>query len=46
MSQITFNGLKAAAIQVSCAMLGMLFIAWTAIKTGKPEKARSITCYI
>jgi transposase len=46
LSRITLKGLKAAGIQVSYAILGMLFIAWTAIKTGKPEKARSITYYI
>lgn len=45
-SKISFKGLKAAATQVSYAVLGMLFVAWTAIKTGKPEKARSITYYV
>jgi len=45
-SKITFKGLKAAAIQVSYAMLSTFFIAWTAIKIGKPEKARSITYYV
>jgi hypothetical protein len=38
--------LKAAVTQVSYAMLGILFVAWTAIKSGKPEKARSITHYV
>jgi hypothetical protein len=38
--------LKAAVTQVSNAMLGILFVAWTAIKSGKPEKARSITHYV
>ena len=46
LSKITFKGLKAAATQVSYAILGILFVAWTAVKTGKPEKARSITYYI
>jgi len=46
LGKITFKGLKAAATQVSYAVLSMLFIAWTAIKTGKPEKARSITYYV
>jgi len=46
LGKITFKGLKAAAMQVSYAVLGMLFVAWTAIKTGKPEKARSITYYV
>lgn len=46
LGKVTLKGLKAAAIQVSYAVLGMLFIAWTAIKTGKPEKARSITYYV
>jgi transposase len=46
LGKVTFKGLKAAAIQVSYAILGMLFVAWTAIKTGKPEKARSITYYV
>jgi len=46
LGKVTFKGLKAAAIQVSYAVLGMLFVAWTAIKTGKPEKARSITYYV
>lgn len=46
LSKITFKGLKAAATQVSYAVLSLLFIAWTAIKTGKPEKARSITYYV
>jgi hypothetical protein len=38
--------LKAAVTQVSYAVLSMLFTAWTSIKTGKPEKARSITYYV
>jgi len=46
LSKITFKGLKAAATQVSYAVLSMLFVAWTAVKTGKPEKARSITYYV
>ena len=46
LGKVTFRGLKAAAIQVSYAILGMLFVAWTAIKTGKPEKARGITYYV
>jgi IS5 family transposase len=46
LSRITFKGLKAAATQVSYAVLGILFIAWTAVKTGRPEKARSITYYV
>jgi len=46
LGKITFKCLKAAAAQVSYAVLSMLFIAWTAIKTGKPEKARSITYYV
>jgi len=46
LSKITFKGLKAAATQVSYAILSMLFIAETAVKTGKPEKARSITYYV
>jgi IS5 family transposase len=46
LGKVTFKGLKAAAMQVSYAVLGMLFVAWTAIKTGKPEKARSITYYV
>ena len=45
-NKITFQGLKAAVTQVSYAMLGILFVAWTAIKSGKPEKARSITHYV
>jgi len=44
--KITFKGLRAAATQVSYAILAMLFIAQTAIKTGKPNKARSITYYV
>ena len=44
--KITFKGLKAAVTQVSYAILAMLFIAQTAIKTGKPDKARSITYYV
>ena len=44
--KITFKGLKAAVAQVSYAVLSLLFIAETAIKTGKPEKARSITYYV
>lgn len=46
LSRITLKGLKAAATQVSYAIIGMLFIAWTALKTGRPEKARSITYYV
>jgi len=46
LGKITFKGLKAAATQVSYAVLSLLFIAQTAIKTGKPEKARSITYYV
>jgi hypothetical protein len=46
LSRITFKGLKAAATQVSYAILGILFVAWTAIKTGRLEKARSITYYV
>jgi len=46
LSKITFKGLKAAATQVSYAILSMLFIAETAVKTGKPDKARSITYYV
>jgi predicted negative regulator of RcsB-dependent stress response len=38
-SKTTFQGLKAAVTKVSYAMLGTLFVAWTAVKTGKPEKA-------
>jgi len=45
-SKISFKGLKAAVTQVSYAVLSMLFTAWTAIRTGKPEKARSITYYV
>jgi len=44
--RISFKGLKAAATQVSYAVLSMLFTAWTSIKTGRPEKARSITYYV
>jgi IS5 family transposase len=46
LEKVTFKGLKSASVQVSYAVLGILFIAWTAIKTGKPEKARSITYYV
>jgi len=46
LSRITLKGLRAAAIQVSYAILGVLFTAWTSIKTGRPEKARSITYYV
>jgi hypothetical protein len=46
LSRITLKGLKAAATQVSYAILGILFIAWTAIKTVRPEKTRSITYYV
>jgi hypothetical protein len=46
LSKITFKGWKAAATQVSYAVLSLLFIAQTAIKTGKPEKTRSITYYV
>ena len=46
LGKVTFKGLKGAAIQVSYAVLGMLFVAWTALETGKPEKARSITYYV
>jgi IS5 family transposase len=45
-TRISSKGLKAAMAQVSYAVLSMLFTAWTAIKTGKPEKARSITYYV
>jgi hypothetical protein len=45
-SKISSKGLKAAVTQVSYAVLSMLFTAWTAIKTGKPEKARCITYYV
>lgn len=45
-SKISSKGLKAAVTQVSYAVLSMLFTAWTAIKTGKPEKARNITYYV
>ena len=45
-SKISSKGLKASITQVSYAVLSMLFTAWTAIKTGKPEKARSITYYV
>ena len=31
---------------VSYAVLSMLFTVWTSIKTGRPEKARSITYYV
>ena len=44
--KITFKGLKAAVTQVSYAILAMLFIAQTAMETGKPSKARSITYYV
>ena len=43
LNKITFKGLKAAVAQVSYAILTMLFIAQTAIKMGRPSKARSIT---
>ena len=46
LGRITFKGLKAAATQVSYAVLSMLFIAETAIKTGKPKKVRSMTYYV
>ena len=46
LGKITFKGLKAAVTQVSYAILSMLFVAQTAIKTGKPDKARSITYYV
>jgi hypothetical protein len=46
LGKVTFKGLSAAAMQVSYAVLGILFVAWTAINTGKPEKARSITYYV
>jgi len=46
LNRITFKGLKAATTQVSYAVLSMLFTAYTAIKTGRPEKARSITYYV
>jgi hypothetical protein len=39
----TFQGLKATLTQVSHVMLGILLVAWTAIKSEKPENARSIT---
>ena len=45
-ASISSKGLKAAATQVSYAVLSMLFTAWASIKTGKPEKARSITYYV
>jgi len=44
--KVSFKGLGSAAMQVSYAVLGMLFVAWTAVKSGKPEKARSITYYV
>jgi len=46
LGKVTFKGLKAAVAQVSYAVLSLLFIAETAIKTGKPDKARSITYYV
>jgi len=46
LGKITFKGLKAAATQVSYAVLAMLFIAQTAIETGRSSKARSITYYV
>lgn len=46
LGKITFKGLKAAVTQVSYAVLSLLFIAETAVKTGKPEKARCITYYV
>jgi len=46
LGKVTFKGLKAAAMQVSYAVLGILFVAWKAIRTGKPEKDRSITYYV
>jgi hypothetical protein len=39
----TLQGLKATLTQVSHVMLGLLLVAWTAIKSEKPESARSIT---
>ncbi len=45
-NRISSKGLKAAVAQVSYAVPSMLFTAWTAIKTGKPEKARCITIYV
>ena len=45
-NKISSKGLKAAITQVSYAVLSMLFTAYTAVKTGKPEKARSITYYV
>jgi len=45
-SRITLKGLKAATIQVSYAILGMLFTALTSLRIGRPEKARSITYYV
>jgi hypothetical protein len=45
-ARISSKGLKAAVTQVSYAVLSMLFTAWTSIKTGRPEKARSITYYV
>jgi len=44
--RISSKGLKAAVAQVSYAVLSMLLTAWTSIKTGRPEKARSITYYV
>jgi hypothetical protein len=43
---ISSKGLRAAATQVSYAVLSMLLTAWTSIRTGRPEKARSITFYV
>ncbi len=44
--RISSKGLKAALAQVSYAVLSMLLTAWTSIRTGRPEKARSITYYV
>jgi IS5 family transposase len=44
--RISSKGLKAAVTQVSYAVLSMLLTAWTSIRTGRPEKARSITYYV
>jgi transposase len=46
LGKVTFKGLRAAVTQVSYAILAMLFIAQTALETGKPSKARSITYYV
>jgi hypothetical protein len=45
-TRISSRGLRATVSQVSYAILSMLFTAWTAIKTGKPEKARCIRYYV